>query len=70
MRIVYQKGMFNIDNKNTDNSLYFSLLEDPKGKVNLSGLQCNHKEDSLEYYKISQKCESIYNLVKELKELL
>ena len=70
MRIVYQKGMFNIDNKNTDNSIYYSLVETPKGCADLSGMQCNHKEDSMKYKEIRQKCEAIYKQVKELEELL
>lgn len=70
MRIVYQKGMFNIDNKNTDNSLYFSLMETPKAYTYLFGLQCKYEEDSEEYKEIGQKCKSIYVLVKELEKLL
>lgn len=69
MRIVYQKGMFNIDNKNTDNSLYFSLTE-TKGCSVLSGMQCDYKEDSPEYKAIMQKCLSVYDRIKELEEFL
>ena len=62
--------MFNIDNKNTDNCIYFSLMETTEGCDDLSGLQCNYAEDSPEYKMIKQKCNDIYTLVKELKELL
>ena len=69
MRIIYQKGMFNIDNKNTDNSLYFSIM-DSRVEYYMYGLQCNHKEDSPEYKKILEKCEAIYKAVKELDALI
>jgi len=69
MRIVYQKGMFNIDKKNTDNSLYFSLME-TRTEDHLYGLQCNYEEDSEEYKLIKKKCYAIYKAVKELEELL
>ena len=69
MRIIYQKGMFNIDNKNTDNSIYFSIMES-RVEHHLFGLQCNHKEDSEEYKLIKQKCYAIYKAVKELDSLI
>jgi len=61
--------MFNISDKNTDNSLYFSLMEIRTEDL-LYGLQCNHEEDSEEYKLIKKKCYAIYKAVKELKELL
>ena len=70
MRIIYHKGMLNIDNKNNENTIYYSLMETAKGCADLSGLQCNYEEDSMEYKEIRQKCEAVYKLVKELEELL
>ena len=70
MRIIYQKGMFNIDNLNNHDSIVYSLFEDMYKTGSGVGLQCNHEENSVQYLKINRKCEAIYKAVKELDELI
>jgi len=56
--------------KNTDDTIYFTLIEGLYTTGPGTGLQCNHEEDSEEYKLIKKKCYAIYKAVKELEELL